>query len=155
MDKTISLLKEALKAKLGGKIKSWYVGDPVLIPDSAMPCIAISPNSSEISIADNQRDNRTHKIDISVIVDARQYFGSTPLEMVGTTFLMETMSKENTDGTIDAATVLGVIRDNMQLSTNRFMTGSVTIDYTTRRRTEDLITIESICTIEITHISSR
>ena len=155
MDKTISLLKEALKAKLGGKIKSWYVGDPVLIPDSAMPCISISPNSSAIIIADNQRDSRTHKIDISVIVDARQYFGSTPLEMVGTTFLMETMSKENTDGTIDAATVLGVIRDNMQLSTNRFMTGSVTIDYTTRRRTEDLITIESICTIEITHISSR
>ena len=155
MDKTISLLKEALKAKLGGKIKSWYVGDPVLIPDSAMPCITISPNSSAITVADNQRDNRTHKIDISVIVDARQYFGSTPLEMVGTTFLMETMSKENTDGTIDAATVLGVIRDNMQLSTNRFMTGSVTIDYTTRRRTEDLITIESICTIEITHISSR
>ena len=155
MDKTISLLKEALKAKLSGKIKSWYVGDPVLIPDSAMPCIAISPNSSAIVVADNQRDTRTHKIDISVIIDARQYFGSTPSEMVGTTFLMEIMSKENTDGTIDAATVLGVIRDNMQLSTNRFMTGSVAIDYTTRRRTEDLITIESICTIEITHVSSR
>src|SRR3990167_6516844 len=101
MDKTITLLKEALKAKLSGKIKSWYVGDPVLIPDSAMPCIAISPNSSVIAVADNQRDSRIHKIDISVIVDARQYFGSTPSEMIGTSFLMEIMSKESTDGTIE------------------------------------------------------
>lgn len=155
MDKTISLLKEALKAKLGGKIKSWYVGDPVLIPDSAMPCIAISPSSSTISVADNQRDSRVHKIDISIIIDARKYFGSTPSEMVGTSFLMENMSKENDDGTIDAATVLGVIRDNMQLSTNRFVTESVAIDYTTRRRTDDLITLECICTIEITHFSNR
>lgn len=155
MDKTISLLKEALKAKLGGKIKSWYVGDPVLIPDSAMPCIAISPNSSIIAVADNQRDSRIHKIDIAIIIDARKYFGSTPLEMVGTTFLMELMSKENDDGTIDAATVLGVIRDNMQLSTNRFVTESVTIDYTTRRRSEDIVTLEAILTLEITHFSNR
>lgn len=155
MDKTIILLKEALKAKLSGKIKSFYIGDPILIPDSAFPCISISPNSSAITVADNQRDSRTHKIDIAVVVDARQYFGSTANEMVGTTFLMEIMSKENTDGTISDTSILGVIRDNMQLSTNRFITDSVTIDYTTRRRTEDNITLECILTLEITHFSNR
>lgn len=155
MDKTILLLKEALKAKLGGKIKSWYIGDPVLIPDSAMPCIYVSPNSSTITVADNQRDSRIHKIDIAIVIDARKYFGSTPSEMVGTTFLMENMSKENDDGTIDAATVLGVIRDNMSLSLNRFVVGSVSIDYSTRMRTADLITLEAICTIEIEHFSNR
>ena len=155
MDKTIILLKEILKAKLGGKIKSFYIGDPILIPDSMMPCIYIAPSSSTISIADNQRDSRMHKIEIAIVIDARKFFGSTPNEMIGTTFLMEIMSKENTDGTIDDTTILGVIRDNMQLSLNRFVVGSVSIDYTTRRRTDDLITLESILTLEIEHISNR
>ena len=155
MDKTISLLTAVLKAKLGGTIKSFYVGDPILIPDSAMPCIAIAPDNSNITVADNQRDNRAHRIQISLIADARKYFNATPDQMVGSAFLMETKSKESADGTIDSNSILGVIRDNLTLSTNRFVSNEVNIDYTTRRRTEDLITIEAIMTVEIQHISNR
>jgi hypothetical protein len=155
MDKTIILLNTLLKTKLGGKIKSFYVGDPILIPDSAMPCIAICPVSSNITIADNARDVRVHKIQISLIIDARKYFNSTPNEMVGTTFLMETMSKELDAGTIDPASMLGVIRGNLTLSTNRFISNDVNIDYTTRRRNEDLITLESILTLEVSHFGDR
>lgn len=155
MDKTISLLSTLLKAKLAGKIKSFYVGDPILIPESAMPCISVSPESTTTDISDNQRDVRTHKIQIALILDARKYFNTTPNEMVGTVFLTETMSKELTDGSIDASSILGIIRDNLTISTNRFVSNEVVIDYTTRRRTEDLITIEAIMTIEVQHISNR
>jgi len=155
MDKTITLLMTLLKSKLEGEIKSFYVGDPIMIPDSAMPCISISPDNSVITVADNQRDVRTHKIQISLIADARKYFNKTPNEMVGTTFLTETMSKEDSDGTINANSILGVIRDNLTLSTNRFVSNEVNIDYTTRRRTEDLITIEAVLTVEVQHFSNR
>ena len=155
MDTTITLLKTLLQTKLQGKIKSFYVGDPILIPDSALPCISISPNSTSTDIADNQRDIHTHKIDISLIVDARQFFGKMPNEMVGTSYLMETMSKENTDGSLNSNSILGVIRDNLSLATNRFISNQVSIDYTTRRRTEDLITIETIASIEVQQIGNR
>jgi len=155
METTIALLKALLEAKLKGKIKSFYIGDPILIPDSSLPCISISPNVSEAAVADNQRDMRTHTIDISLIIDARQYFNKTPNEMVGTTYLMETMSKENTDGSIDPASILGIIRDNLSLSTNRFIANEVSIDYTTRRRTEDLITLEAVATIQVQQIGNR
>ena len=155
MDKTITLIIAILKAKLSGKIKMYYVGDPLLIPDSALPCISIAPDNSTIDVADNQRDSRVHRISISLIIDARKYFNSTPSEMVGTTFLMETMSKEASDGSINANSILGIIRDNLTLSTNRSVSNEVVIDYTTRRRTEDLITLEAIMMVDVTHISDR
>lgn len=155
MNKTIELISALLKAKLSGVIKSFYIGDPLLLPDSSMPCISVSPENSNINIADNQRDVRTHRIQISLIIDARKYFNALPGEMVGTTFLLETMSKELADGSIDPNTILGVIRDNLTIASDKFVSNEVTIDYTTRRRTEDLITLEAIMTIEIQHISNR
>ena len=155
METTINLLKTLLQAKLSGAIKSFYVGDPILLPESAMPCISISPNKTNITIADNQRDNREHTIDIALIVDARQFFNATPDKMVGTTFLMEIMAKEDADTTINSNTILGVIRENLSLSTNRFIMDTTTIDYTTRRRTEDLITLEAVATIVVQQLSNR
>jgi len=155
MDKTISLLMTILKAKLRGEVKAFYIGDPIMIPESSLPCVSISPDNSTITVADNQRDSRIHKINISLIIDARKYFNATPQAMVGTTFLMETMSKEAADGGVAANSMLGIIRDNLSLSTNRFISNEVVIDYTTRRRTEDLITLEAIMSIEVEHISNR
>lgn len=155
MQTTIALIKTLLESSLKGRIKNFYIGDPIIIPESSMPCISISPNATAVDVADNVRDIRTHTIDIALIIDARQYFNKTPNEMVGTTFLMELMSKENSDGTIDPSSILGIIRDNLTLSTNRFMGNEVSIDYTTRRRTEDLITLEAVATIRAEHISNR
>ena len=155
MDKTINLVVELLKVKLRERIKTFYIGDPILIPESAMPCISVSPESSNINVADNQRDLRTHKLQIAIIIDARKYFNTAPTEMVGTKFLTELMSKELDDGSIEPSSILGIIRDNLTLSTNRSVSNEVNIDYTTRRRTEDLITLEAIMTLEINHFSNR
>jgi len=155
METTINKLKTLLQSKLTGPISSFYIGDPILLPESAMPCIAISPNKSDITVADNQRDNREHTIDIALIIDARQYFNATPDKMVGTSFLMEMMEKENADLTINSNTILGLLRENLSLSTNRSIIDISTIDYTTRRRTTDLITLEAVLTVVVTLISNR
>ena len=155
MQTTINLLKPLLEAKLKGDIKAFYIGDPILIPDASMPCISISPNATATEVADNQRDVRTHTINIALIIDARKYFGKTPNEMVGTTYLMEKMTKENTDGSVNENTILGVLRKNLSLSSNRFIGNDVSIDYTTRRRTEDLITLEAILTVTVQQLGNR
>ncbi len=155
MKKSIELLKTKLQAKLGGKIKTFYIGDPILIPESAMPCIAISPVKTTSTIVDNARDMHAHSITIAIIVDARKYFGATPDKMVGSQYLMEIMSNENEDGTLDPNTILGVLRDNLNLETNRFISNISSADYAVRKRTDDLITLEAIASIDIQYIITR
>lgn len=155
MKTSILLLKTKLENKLKGRIKSFYVGDCWLIPESAMPCIAISPDRTETTVIDNQRDSHNHYINIALIIDARQYFNATPDKMVGTVFLMDTMEGELSDGTIDPASIQGVIRDNLDLGSNRYIQNVSSVDYTVRRRTEELITLEAIAHLQIEYLINR
>ena len=155
MKKSIEILKTKLESKLKGKVKGFYIGDPWLIPESVMPAIAISPSKTETDIIDNSRDNHVHYVDVALIVDARQFFDATPDKMVGTVFLMETMEGEASDGTIDPNTILGILRDNLTLASNRHIQNISSIDYTVRRRTQELITLEVVAHLQIEYIVNR
>jgi len=156
MKTSIDLVKTKLEAKLTGKVKSFYIGDPYILPESVLPAILLTPVRTDTNIVDNQRDSHIHYIDISLVIDARQYFGVNPKEMVGTSFLMETMENELTDGTLDPSSVLHILRKNMQnLGTNRYIQNIESIDYTVRKRSEDLITLEAIAHISVEYILSR
>ena len=155
MRKSIDSVKSLLEAKLRGLIKNFYVGDPWIFPESLMPALMLCPNHTDTDIIDNQRDSHTHFIDISLVIDARQFFNATPDTMVGTDFLMKTMENELSDGTIDPNSVLGILRDNLDLDTNRHISNISSIDYSVRRRTKELITLEATCKIEIQYFINR
>lgn len=155
MLKSIELIKTKLEAKLSGKIRNFYIGDPWIIPTSSLPCIIINPISTETDFADNARDVHIHTIEISLVIDARQYFNKTPNEMVGTRFLVETMEKEDSLGNIDATTICDILRSNLDLGTNRFIDNISNIDYTIRKRTEDLITLEAVARLNAKKITIR
>jgi len=156
MKESIRIIKEKLEAKLTGRVRAFYIGDPYIFPESVLPAIVINPVRTDTDVADNQRDTHTQYIDISVITDARRYFNSDPNEMTGSTFLMETMEAENTDGSLDENSILAVLRKNMNnLGTNRFISNISSIDYTLRKRSEDLITLEAIAHISVEYIVNR
>lgn len=155
MKKSIELLKAKLEAKLRGKVKSFYIGDCWMLPESSMPAIIISPEKTETSVLDNQRDSHVHYVDVSLVIDARQFFDATPDRMVGTVFLMDTMEGELSDGTIDPSSILGVLRDNLNLGSNRNIQNISSIDYTVRRRTEELITLEVAAHLQIEYLINR
>lgn len=154
MNKSIELLKTALEGKITGLAKAIYIGDPHILPDSVMPCLIINPVKTETSVFDNARDLYEHDITIALVIDARQYFNATPDKMVGTEFLMDTMEGE-TSGVINDNSIIGILRSNLVLDTNRFIENISTVDYTTRRRTEDLITLEAIAHLTIQYIVTR
>lgn len=154
MKKSIELLKTAFEDKLKGKIHNFYIGDPALIPESAMPALIIAPVRTETTVVDNVRDMHTHEITVSIVIDARHYFNATPNKMVGTVFLMDTMEGEDSSA-IDDSTVVGVIRNNLTLGTNRFINNISSIDYTVRQRTADLMTLEAVAHVEIQYIVTR
>jgi len=156
MKKSIEKLQTILKAGLSGRVKNFYIGDPWIFPESVLPAIVIAPDNTETNIADNTRDMHTHNIIISLIIDARTYFNATPDKMVGTIFLMNTMEEEETSTPgIKSNTVLGILRENLNLDTNRFIENISSINYTTRRRTEELITLEATATLQIQFIVNR
>jgi len=156
MKKSIELLKTKLQAKLTGRVKAFYTGDPYILPESVLPALIINPVRTDTDVLDNQRDSHIHYIDVIIITDARRYFNKNPNEMTGSSFLMETMENENTDGTLDDNSVLGVLRKNLNnLGTNRFINNIESIDYTLRKRAEDLITLEAIAHISIEYLLNR
>lgn len=155
MKKSLEILKTRLEPRLKGKVKAFFIGDPPIIPESYLPCIVLNPTRTETDIVDNGRDLHKHNIDIHIVIDARQYFDATPEKMVGSIFLMETMENEDVNGNIDSNSILGVLRDNLDLGTNRYIENISAIDYTVRKRTEDLITLEAILHLEIHYIINR
>lgn len=155
MKKSLEILKTKLEPRLKGKVKAFFIGDPPIIPESYLPCLVLNPTRTETDIADNSRDSHNHYIDIHIVIDARQYFDATPERMVGTNFLMETMENENADGSIDSNSILGILRDNLDLGANRYIQNISAIDYTVRKRTEELITLEAILHLEIHYIVNR
>jgi hypothetical protein len=155
MKKTIQKLKTVLESGLKGKVKGFYIGDPWLFPESVMPCIVIAPIRTEVDALDNQRDKYLHIINVSLIVDARQYFDATPNTMVGTIFLMDTMEGETAAGAIDNKSILGLVRANLNLESNRFIENISNVDYTVRRRSEELITLECSVELQITYAVNR
>jgi hypothetical protein len=155
MKESILKLKTLLTSELAGRIKYFYIGDPYLIPESALPCIMIEPTQTETDIADNSRDIHHHNISITLLIDAKQYFNKMPEEMVGFSALMEMMEEENTDGTISQNSILGILRANLTLDDNRFVSNISTIDYTIRQRAEQLITLETTLNLVVDYISPR
>lgn len=155
MKKSIELLKTKLEEKIKGKVKGIYIGDPTLLPESSLPCLIINPVKTDTETADNARDIHTHSMTISLVIDARQYFNATPDKMVGTIFLMDTMEGETSAGKIDSNSIMGVLRENLTLDTNRSIGNISSIDYTTRQRGTDLITLETALNLEISYIVTR
>jgi hypothetical protein len=152
---SIELIKAKLEAEIAGKVKSIYIGDPWIIPASSFPCLVINPIRTDVDFADSGRDQHTHTIQISLIIDARQYFNATPAEMVGTRFLAETMEKENSDSTLNANTISDILRSNLNLGTNRWIQNISSINYTMRRRDEQLITLEATAELQVRKIIVR
>lgn len=156
MKKSIELLKTKLEAKLTGRVKAFYIGDPYILPESVLPALIINPVRTDTDVIDNQRDSHMHYIDVLIVTDARRYFNSNPNEMTGSSFLMDTMEAENTDGSLNESSVLGVLRKQMNnLGTNRFINNIESIDYTLRKRAEDLITLEAIAHISVEYLINR
>jgi hypothetical protein len=154
MKETILLIKNLLSVGMKGIVKYIYIGDPVLIPTSCLPALILNPIRTDTSKADNVRDKHVHTINVALVIDAKQYLGATPDKMIGSDFLMTTMGGE-LSGVLDTKTILSIIRKNLNLGTNRLIFDNTTVDYTVRKRTDDLITLEAVATIQVTHIINR
>ncbi len=155
MKLVLNKLKDLFEANLKGVVKGVFLGDPILIPESYMPCLIIDPVKSEIDIADNARDFYTHQIDIKLVQNALTQIDKVPSEAVGTTYLVDTMEGEDSNGDLLSTSIVGILRDNMTVATNIFLENTLSVDYGINKRTSDFITIEGSVRIEIKRLRNR
>lgn len=72
-----------------------YFGDPGIIPASLYPCVTVSPDFTSPDGGTTGYDNTNHRIEISVLIDARQYFDSTVDEAQGDRLIVQAITAIN------------------------------------------------------------
>lgn len=155
MYSTLIKLRDLLKEALQGKVKYFFIDDPNLLPQGALPCLAITPVSTDTDIADTGRDIHTRTIDIFLIINAKDELNKFSEEMVGTEFLCDIMEGEDENGNLKDYTVLYVLRKNLDLGNNWMIQNISAVDYGLRERPEQGITKEASVRVTVARISNR
>jgi len=152
-------LRNLIKAELGDSIHDYLIDDPALVPFSSLPCMAFAPISTDIDILDTAKDSWTFTIDIILIIDARRELKKFKQEIVGTSYLTETMEGKTGTGVLKPKTILYILRDNLKLGDNWYINNIGRIDYAARTRTseigEQFIVKESTLRLSIVRIQNR
>lgn len=70
-------------------LKAVYFGDPGVIPASLYPCVTIGPQMDAPTGGSTGYDTRDLRIELQVLIDARQYFDSNADEALGDRMLVQ------------------------------------------------------------------
>lgn len=105
-----------------GFFTTFFYGDPLDIPSSLMPCVAIERQHSKISTGPTGMDKVTTTIIIHLMYNKKEDFGKTTDEVLGARRLEEYAEARNeSTGQFDDLSVMGILRKN-------FTMGNVTLD---------------------------
>ena len=110
-EKIISLLNANVKIPRG--INQIYDGDIFLIPKNSIPAIIVNPNSTAIQTKTNTQDQDVYTIDITLILDARDYFNQSATIKSGLAILKKTMEerKSGTSNELKTDTIAYTVRN--------------------------------------------
>lgn len=129
IDRIVALLEANVKAQR--EIKAVYKGDIFLIPKSSIPAIMVSPNRTEVRTAQNTQDFNIFTIDITVVLDARDYFNTSPDEFTGL-FVAAQIMEERKAGNSNqpkADTILQTVRSLLDDDSDYSLRADCQIDY--------------------------
>lgn len=80
MKNVILAIKELLEASVADSnsplhnIKKVFFGDPMVIPESDLPAIAIQPVSTDYVMRGSRYDQKQHTVEVRLVYNQKQYF---------------------------------------------------------------------------------
>jgi len=74
-------------------LRAIYFGDPGIIPASLYPCAVVEPDDSDPSGGNTAADRRDLVVEVSLLIDARDYFDSTVDEANGDRLLVQSVAR--------------------------------------------------------------
>ena len=157
MYQTLLQLRSLIKTTFGDAFSYW-LDDPSFLAESSLPCLAIAPISTNINIADNQRDNYEFSIDLILIINAKEELGKYRQEVIGVQYLTEKMEGKDSTGALMQNTILYVIRHNLRLGDNWNIANVGNIEYANVLRgtsEKQFYTREARCRLSVIRIKNR
>jgi hypothetical protein len=155
MFETLIKIRELLKNKFQGKVKTFIIGNPMLVPESSLPCLSIHPVSTETTIADTGRDLSTHTIEVRLIINASLEVQGKRDQLVGIQLLTETIEERETSGKLKSDTILNILRENLTLGDNWLIGNVSSVQYVFEQRGEQFFTKEAVITLTVLRIVNR
>lgn len=147
IDKIIELLREGMSGDGALQIKQFYFGDPIDIPESCLPCIAVEPDRTEVEHGPTGMDDVGYNIVVKVIMDKREDWGKEDSgDVAGVRKLIE-LTEGQTQAT-DLGTVVGILRTNFTLGEN-VHNQELTIEYGVTPRPKEVLTAEASVMVNI------
>lgn len=148
----IKELRDLLEDNVHPELKRpFYYGDPIAIPESSLPTVAIDPLKGETVQGPTGHDEHLKNIIIKVIVDKRKDIGKGGGEVVATQELEKYVEEiDETTGRYKTDTILGILRKNLTLEKTVVDQG-ISWEYRVAER-EDITTEECWITIDTRRI---
>lgn len=125
MDKILKSIQQLLKISAEttwsplSDIKKFYYWDPFIIPNSSLPCIAIQPITTEYLMRGSRYDQKTHTIEIRVIMNMLTYLSTQDNKdiEINKTVYESIIMAENTDSNqhTEDNTICWIIQNNSKL----------------------------------------
>jgi hypothetical protein len=96
--------------------KPFYFGDPLFVPASRLPTIAVDIENGESPQGATGHDQQRESLIIKVLVDKRVDLDKEPGQVVATENLIKYVEElDDTTGQYKDSTVLGILRKNLTL----------------------------------------
>ena len=132
MNEVIEAIRNLLKTSLGSYYKKFYYGE-IRVPNSAMlPFIEVIPVGSKVTNrGTGGMINNEYSIQINVKSTLKKYLSQKTSDEILEHLkdLVERIEGRNDDGNLESNTILGVLHDNLQLSSTANINGDWDISY--------------------------
>jgi hypothetical protein len=114
MERIIEIIKGYIEEYVSKehKIKQVFFGDPFYIPSSKMPAIVIEPISTDIKYREFDTEQKTHRVRVSIIFDARQFFKS-PDDKAAFPFMRKVLEGRDDCGRLLETTISHTLRNRL------------------------------------------
>lgn len=113
-------------------VRTYYHGDPLIIPKSNLPCICLSKDVTQITDESNAEDQHRINIYLTLVVDIRDVVEDDMENVnVGESIMWDIIEGRNDDYTLREDTVLYALRNNTSLGNNAHIDVSeaLVVDY--------------------------
>ena len=148
----VDTIIDLLKAQFNDVFKAYYFGDPIMIPESEMPCIVVFKKSGAVEFGYTGTDENTEEIYIQVVTNKKDELGNPASEYAMQRQLMELVEgRDNTTGEYLDNSIMGVIRKNSTFG-NKIINQVVRPEYIIDMRGNDTFTNECSIRLEVTEI---
>lgn len=130
LDELKALFSATINLVDSDRIKTFYIGEVAIVPQSYMPALMVIPNSTSVIAKSTAKDQYEYNITVRVVIDLKKFLstsgtGDTIKSMQEITKIME---ERNSDQTLKDDTVLGILRANIR-GTDYLFNNNITINY--------------------------